>query len=54
METDIQIRIEQMIKNEIKQLFGDSPTENQIWDYRDANFLGGNYDHIFEKLLPKQ
>ncbi len=48
MKTDIEKKIKDLIYKDLEKAFekeGDS--KETVWKYRDDNFLGGQYDHIF-------
>ncbi len=50
MKTQIQKQIEDTILNDLTNNIKPKDAED-VYKYRDANFLGGNYDHLFIKYI---
>ena len=51
MKTNIEKKIESMIIEELDRLNLGKRDADKVRQYRDANFLGGHYDHLFEKYI---
>lgn len=49
--TGIHQKIEDMIKLELANLKLGMADANRVWQYRDANFLNGSFDYLFEDYI---
>ena len=51
MKANIEKKIESMIIEELDRLNLGKRDADKVRQYRDTNFLGGHYDHLFEKYI---
>ena len=51
MKTNIEKRIESMIIEDLDRLNLGKLDADKVRRYRDANFLSGHYDYLFEKYI---